>query len=77
MSEPTVVLYVRIPVELRQQLDQVVMRDRSSMQRVVTALLSNALTPAVSRVVKGEQRSLSFEAMRKKRAAVQGKKVRK
>jgi len=58
MSDPTVILYVRIPPELRAQLDQVVLRERSSMQRVVTALLSNALTPAASRVVRGKQREL-------------------
>lgn len=68
MSQPTVVLYVRIPVELRDQLDHVVLRDRSSLQRVVTALLSNALTPAASRVVRGPQKTLPLK---------NGKRVRK
>ena len=49
MAEPTVTLYVRIPPALRKQLDQVVARERSSLQRVVTDLLSSALDESSSK----------------------------
>ena len=41
----TVILYVRIPPALREALVRVAIRDRTSMQAVVTDLLTKATSP--------------------------------